>query len=564
MKVPVLAHLSQPAALPLALGMVFAAASLTPSLVPREWALLGLLAGLVLAIGYMLGRLVQTLWRAVEFPEARGTWLFVFRVAIFVPALVLLVHNLLRVTDWQNSVRAHVGMEPAEDVTMAGIVLLMAGVFTVLYLLGFVIQWLFDRLRFRLYRYMAPRAAGTLGLVLLVGIAFIVSRDWVLPAVLQGLDNTYETAQNLFDTAPPPPGNGRVPGGPGSLVSWEKMGQPGRNFVTRAPSAAEISTFTGRPATDPIRVYVGRSQDDSAEARAELALQELKRLNAFDRKILVVASPTGTGWLDPGGHDTLEFMHDGDIATVAVQYSYMQSPMALIFETRTGLDQATATMRTIYRHWRSLPQDGRPRLYMHGLSLGAWSSMYAFDIFQMINEPISGALWTGSPFPSYLWGRVTAARNDGSPYVLPKVEEGEVIRFASQYVTPKEQGETWGRMRIAFLQYASDAIVFFDPNSFWRPPVWMREPLAPDVSPELRFMPVVTQLQLGLDMLLATHVPDGFGHNYAAGDYIEAWAAVSQPEAWNAKKAMALKTLCEGVPGAGCSLSAALKAAEGK
>ncbi|WP_417672269.1 alpha/beta hydrolase [Roseibium sp.] len=557
MRVPIFSHVSPPALLPLALGMVFAAASLTPSLVPREWALLGVLAGLTMAIGYMLGRLVQTLWRAVEFPEARGKWLRLARIAVTAPALALLAHNLFRVTDWQNSVRERVGMDPVESITMAGIALLGASVFIALYLLGFVVQWLFDRLRFRLYRYMAPRAAGTLGLVVLLSLAYTVSRDWVLPAVLQFLDNTYETAQDLFETAPPPPENGRVPGGPGSLISWAAMGQPGRNYVTRAPTAEEISALTGRPAKDPIRVYVGRSQDESPKRRARLALEELKRLKAFERKVLIVASPTGTGWLDPGGHDPLEFMHGGDIATVAVQYSYMQSPMALIFETRTGLDQATATMRTVYAHWRSLPEDRRPQLYMHGISLGAWSSMYSFDIFQMLNEPISGALWTGSPFPSYLWGRVTAARNEGSPFVLPRVEEGELVRFASQYVTPQEQGSDWGRMRIAFLQYASDAIVFFDPNSFWRRPRWMLDPLAPDVSPELRFMPIVTQLQLGLDMLLATNVPHGFGHNYAASDYIDAWAAVSEPKEWSPDLAKALKTLCAGVPGEGCSASAA-------
>ena len=62
------------------------------------------------------------------------------------------------------------------------------------------------------------------------------------------------------------------------------------------------------------------------------------------RKILIVALPTGTGWLDPGAVDTVEYMHGGDIATIAVQYSYLQSPLALILETNSGLDQAEALM----------------------------------------------------------------------------------------------------------------------------------------------------------------------------------------------------------------------------
>lgn len=63
-----------------------------------------------------------------------------------------------------------------------------------------------------------------------------------------------------------------------------------------------------------------------------LALEEMIRTGAFRRKILVVASPTGTGWMDPASYDALEYMHDGDVATVAAQYSYLQSPLALIFE----------------------------------------------------------------------------------------------------------------------------------------------------------------------------------------------------------------------------------------
>jgi len=545
------------AIVPLSVGLVFFAASLTPSLIPRGWLLQGVLAGLVMAIGYMLGRFGILLWTAVEFPRPRGRLLTFARAAVLLPALALLIHNLAKTTDWQNSVRLRVDMAPIETTTILGIVLVSLALFSALFLAGVAIQRIFDILRFRLYRYMAPRAAGVLGLAVLVTAAFIASRDWVLPETLRFLDTSYETAQKLFETAPPLPDDPDLPGGANSLVSWEAMGQPGRNFVTGGPTAPEIAEFTGRTARKPIRVYVGRSQDKSPEARAELALQELIRLKAFDRKILLVASPTGTGWLDPGSHDIIEMMHDGDVATVAVQYSYLQSPLALVFETRTGLDQASATMQAVYRYWRQLPKDSRPRLYMHGISLGAWSSMHSFNIIQMINEPIAGALWSGPPFPSEHWLQATAARSAGTPFVLPRIEDGEVIRFSSQYVTPQEQGSRWGRMRVVFLQYASDPIVFFDPNSFWRSPQWLREKPAPDVSPELRFMPVVTQLQLALDMLLATHLPQGHGHNYDKTDYIDAWAAVTGPAGWTPRDTAALKSLCGTVEGIGCSKSAA-------
>ena len=118
-----------------------------------------------------------------------------------------------------------------------------------------------------------------------------------------------------------------------SLIDWAAMGKYGREFVTTGPDAEDISAFTGRPALDPIRVYVGRANGDTSQARAELALAELRRQGAFERKVLIVTSPTGTGWMDPGSHDPVEYMHNGDIATVGAQYSYLQSPLALILET---------------------------------------------------------------------------------------------------------------------------------------------------------------------------------------------------------------------------------------
>ena len=538
----------------LALGLAFFAASLTPSLIPRAWPLQAVLAGLVMALGYMIGRFVVALWRGLQIPEPRGRWRAISLAVVNAAALILLVYCLSMMTEWQNSVRSRVNMELLEGGTVLGILAVGLAVFIALFLIGALMQKAFDIVRLRLYRVMSPRAANLAGVVIVLLVVVVASRDWVVPAIFDFLDESYETAQDLFETAPPPPTDSFIAGGPGSLASWEAMGQPGRNFVTSAPSAEDIETFTGRPAERPIRVYVGRSQADEPQERARIALEEMQRLGAFDRAYLMIASPTGTGWLDPGAHDTFEYMHNGDVATVAVQYSFLQSPLALIFETDTGLKQATATMEEVYRYWRTLPEDSRPELYMHGISLGAWSSMYSFNVFQMLDEPVAGAVWAGPPFPSYLWRHTVAARNAGTPYVLPVIDNSAVVRFSSQFRKPQAEGDDWGRVRINFLQYASDPIVFFEPNASFIEPEWMREPPAPDVSPYLRFVPVVTQFQLALDMALSKALPAGFGHNYLARDYIDAWVAVSRPQDWSPARTTALKEICNLGKDTGCAV----------
>lgn len=537
--------------LPLLLGLLFFAASLTPSLIPRGWLIQGVLGGLVMALGYLVGRVCVGLWWLMDLPvfKDRAARWFYFVAAL--PVIIMLILCLAKARSWQNGIRARMGMELADSAHTLQMVLMALAVFAVLMGIGFLLHMAFDQLRSRLYRYLPRRTANTAGFVLTVLLVVTVTRDGVLDMVIANLDKSVTIAQNLFDTAPPAPTAEGTAGGPGSLINWGAMGQPGRDYVTTGPTAADIARFTGRAALQPIRVYVGLAQADTAEDRARIALAELKRLGGFDRKVLIIAMPTGTGWLDPGAVDTVEYMHGGDIATIAVQYSYLQSPLALILETRSGLDQARALISAVHGYWKTLPKDKRPRLYIHGLSLGAWSSMYGTGLFALLDDPINGALWAGPPFPSVTWQGITAERDPSSPYVRPTIGDGRLVRFASH--THDAGGpDGWGPMRIVYLQYPSDPIVFYEPASFFRAPAWMREPAASDVSPDLMFMPVVTQFQLAVDMALANTAPDGHGHAYYGPDYVGPWVAVTAPENWTSADTARLIAHCDAGFHMGC------------
>ena len=98
-------------------------------------------------------------------------------------------------------------------------------------------------------------------------------------------------------------------------------------------------------------------------------------------------------------------------------------------------------------------------------------------------------------------------------------------------------------MRFVYLQYASDPMVFFEPEILLRNPAWLGEERGPDVSPYLNWYPIITFLQIAFDLPLSTSVPTGFGHNYSPGDYIDAWLAITEPTGWSKQDIRQLKSL---------------------
>jgi uncharacterized membrane protein len=71
----------------------------------------------------------------------------------------------------------------------------------------------------------------------------------------------------------------------------------------------------------------------------------------------------------------------------------------------------------------------------------------------------------------------------------------------------------------------------------------MKEPRGPDVSKEIRWYPLVTMLQLAVDMMIATTSPVGYGHVFAPQHYIDAWMAVTDPPGITADDVARLKAL---------------------
>jgi len=532
----------------LLLAGLFFAAALTPSLIPRDPVGQGVLAGIVAAVGYLIGALAGLLWRFLELPETGGRWRTRARVAAYGIGLGFAVLALGRAADWQNATRRAFGLEPVDTVHAVTIAAVGAAVFLLLVLAGKLFATLRLRLTGRLERILPRRIGAAIGFGLALFLFWSLIDGVLLRRAIEIADASFEAADVFISPDTPPPAEPMRTGSTASLVAWQEMGRHGRNFVATAPTRAEIAAFAGPGAMDPVRVYVGRRSGETARERADLALAELIRAGGFERAVLVVVVPVGSGWMDPGGHDTLDFILGGDVATVAVQYSYLTSVLSLWVHPEYGVEQARVLFETIYDHWTTLPRDARPRLYVHGLSQGAFNSQTTLPVLDLLADPIDGGMWAGSPFFSPFWRAVREGRRPDSPAWRPRFGNGSLVRTANQFGGLDAAEAAWGPLRFVFLNYGSDPIVVFNSGSALAPPDWMRRPRAPDVADELRWFPVVTTFQLALDMAISLKVK-GFGHAYIARDYIPAWAAVLDPPGWNAAREAELQAIFAARPG---------------
>ncbi|TPM35105.1 alpha/beta-hydrolase family protein [Mesorhizobium sp. B2-3-4] len=522
-------------------GTLFFAASLTPSLNPRAALMQGVLSGLCLAVGYGIGVFSLWLWTYLELPmPAPGKARPVKRIAALICAAIALVF-LWRASEWQNSIRTLMELKPVDSAQPLKIGLIALITFVLALMLARLFQITFRLVSGWLALFIPRRIAIVAGVSVAVLLFGSIINGVLLRYALHVADGSYQKLDALVEDKARQPADPAKTGSAASLIDWEHLGRTGREFVTTGPAKQDLQSFLKRDALEPIRVYAGLRSADTAEERARLALAELKRVGAFDRSILVIITPTGTGWIDPAAIDTLEYLRGGDVASVAIQYSYLPSWLSLMVEPGYGGDAARALFAEVYRYWTTLPRDHRPKLYLHGLSLGAMNSEQSNELFEVLGDPYQGALWSGPPYSSRIWRSITRNRNPGSPAWLPRFRDGSYVRFTNQNNALDIPNAHWGPMRIVYLQYASDAVTFFEPKSFYRRPDWMAQPRGPDVSADLRWYPIVTFLQLAVDMVAAATMPMGHGHVYAPEHYIDAWIEVTDVQGWTTDDIVRLK-----------------------
>lgn len=522
----------------LLVGSLFLAASMFPSLLPRPAWAQGVIIGITVAIGYGIGATLQALWRFLEIPAPRGTAKRVI-VGILVGLVALAVfRETWRYIGWQNEQRALFGMPPIGPGSWPTMALVAALVFALLLVIGRSLRHLSARLIRLLGRVLPPRVSLVLGVTATVVILGLIYSNVLVGAFFSAANSMYAPRNDTNkEGVTAAPSSELRSGGPGSEVSWDSLGREGRSFVSTGPTVQDLAAASpGKPAVEPIRVYAGLESAPTPQGRADIVLAELQRTGAFDREILVIATTTGSGFVQPEGIDPLEYLWHGDTAVAAIQYSYLPSWLSLLADQAKAQQAAQVTFDTIHQYWQSLPAQSRPQLYLYGLSLGSFGAQSVLGSVDLLNEPIDGALLVGPPFVNPLHNRLTAAREPGSPEWRPLYKQGRTVRFTVQEPTllslPGQQ-DPWGPTRLAYLQYGSDPVVFFSPSIFTSKPEWLEGTRAPDVAPQLTWFPLVTGWQTLFDLANAGGVPWGFGHMYAASNNLTSWAAVTRAPGWD-------------------------------
>ncbi|WP_374212592.1 alpha/beta-hydrolase family protein [Rhodococcus tibetensis] len=294
--------------------------------------------------------------------------------------------------------------------------------------------------------------SATTAIVLATGLQLVAG-----PAVWEMMSRSYSDSNDLVDVSLHRPMSVALAGSPPSVVSWESLGRQGRRFVAAGEQSASI------------RTYVGMNSAPDVQSRAALAVSELERAGGFTRSAIVVTVPTGSGWIDENAAKGFEERFGDDVAIVGLQYSYAPSWITFAFGRSAAGESAAALFEAVADRIAAVPEALRPALYVYGQSLGSVGGSAQFADAADLNRQVCGALWAGPPAGSVMTDGATVLAN------------------------------------------TSDPVVWWSPDLILHRPDLSR---AVRDAPIPQWIPGVTFLQAGVDLVSALNFPAGHGHRY--------------------------------------------------
>lgn len=510
--------------------------SVSPSLLARSWQWHAVASGVLSAVGYIVGLTIQRFYAlvvprlGVEITAPQSVSI-AFRAVLLLGFFLWFLRWLLQSYRERKRANHLVGMR-GETLgeyllgTVCAFILMLA-------LLGIAwgLQWIGRAIVSVLSQWMNMVFALALSLLILVVIVYALTSQVLLKLGINFFTRHARKMNNRTAKGIVQPQVPERSGSPQSRSSWRTVGGQGRVFLGRGPSRADIEAVTGCSAMEPIRVYAGMPEEgQSLQSAADLVVEELHRTGAFDRAVILIATSTGSGWVDEWQVQPLEYLTSGNCATASMQYSFVPSSINFLTDLDVSEEAAVILFETLRRAVDEIPEDRRPALFVCGESLGAYASQHVFSGIVDVLSRTDGALWVGTPAFTPMHAELTAIRHRGSPEVAPVVANGRHVRFVNvpenlwSDVYGRELGD-WNYPRVVYAQHPSDPVVWWNSELVWHKPDWISEKVDGDVSPHMQYTRGATYIQVLVDMPVAGTAPGGHGHTYHE-ELIPLWEAI--------------------------------------
>ena len=510
--------------------------SVSPSLLARSWQWHAVASGVLSAVGYIVGLTIQRFYAlvvprlGVEITAPQSVSI-AFRAVLLLGFFLWFLRWLLQSYRERKRANHLVGMR-GETLgeyllgTFCAFILMLA-------LLGIAwgLQWIGRAIVIVLSQWMHMVFALALSLLILVVIVYALTSQVLLKLGINFFTRHARKMNNRTAKGIVQPQVPERSGSPQSRSSWRAVGGQGRVFLGRGPSRTDIEAVTGCSAMEPIRVYAGMPEEgQSLQSAADLVVEELHRTGAFDRAVILIATSTGSGWVDEWQIQPMEYLTRGNCATASMQYSFVPSSINFLTDLDVSEEAAVILFETIRRAVDEIPEDRRPALFVCGESLGAYASQHVFSGIVDVLSRTDGALWVGTPAFTPMHAELTAIRHRGSPEVAPVVANGRHVRFVNvpenlwSDVYGRELGD-WNYPRVVYAQHPSDPVVWWNSELVWHKPDWISEKVDGDVSPHMQYTRGATYIQVLVDMPVAGTAPGGHGHTYHE-ELIPLWEAI--------------------------------------
>lgn len=517
-------------------ALVMYGVSVSPSLLARSWQWHAVASGVLSAVGYIVGLTIQRFYAlvvprlGVEITAPQSVSI-AFRAVLLLGFFLWFLRWLLQSYRERKRANHLVGMRGE---TLGEYLLgTFCAFILMLVLLGIAwgLQWIGRAIVIVLSQWMHMIFALALSLLILVVIVYALTSQVLLKLGINFFTRHARKMNNRTAKGIVQPQVPERSGSPQSRSSWRAVGGQGRVFLGRGPSCADIEAVTGCAAMEPIRVYAGMPEEgQSLQSAADLVVEELHRTGAFDRAVILIATSTGSGWVDEWQVQPLEYLTRGNCATASMQYSFVPSSINFLTDLDVSEEAAVILFETIRRAVDEIPEDRRPALFVCGESLGAYASQHVFSGIVDVLSRTDGALWVGTPAFTPMHAELTAIRHRGSPEVAPVVANGRHVRFVNvpenlwADVYGRELGD-WNYPRVVYAQHPSDPVVWWNSELVWHKPDWISEKVDGDVSPHMQYTRGATYIQVLVDMPVAGTAPGGHGHTYHE-ELIPLWEAI--------------------------------------